>query len=86
MSIAETIQQRIEKMSEQDQLRLLEYVNHITFHQEDVSESDKEEYDQLLKEFLVKRYQYAKAQAHPEKAITAEEAALRIRLKYGWNG
>lgn len=82
MSIVETIQQRIEKMSEQDQLRLLEYVNHITFLHEDVSEADKEEYNRLLKEFLVKRYQYAKA--HPEESKSWSVIKDQVNQKYGW--
>ncbi len=82
MSIAETIQQRVGNMSEHDQLKMLEYANHIVFLREDISNEDIEEYDRLLNELLMKRYQEAKA--HPERSLPWKEVKERVRAKYGW--
>lgn len=82
MSIAQTIQQRVDSMSEHDQLKMLEYANHIAFLREDTSDADVEEYDRLLNELLMKRYQEAKA--HPERSVSWQEVKERVREKYGW--
>jgi tyrosine-protein phosphatase YwqE len=82
MSIAEAIQERVTKMSESEQLRLLDYVNYLSFLKGEVSENDVSEYDRLLKELLMKRYQAAKA--HPERSTPWKEVQQQIKQKYGW--
>lgn len=82
MSIAEAIQHRVSKMSESEQLKLLEYVDYVSFLKGDVSENDVAEYDRLLKELLLKRYQEAKA--HPERSTPWEGVQTQVKRKYGW--
>ncbi|GAB2576361.1 hypothetical protein [Spirosoma areae] len=80
MSIAEELHKTIDELSEEQQHELLQTARQLlTGH---VDEEENAEYQALLKEFLMKRYEHHKA--HPETGISGEEASRRIRLKYGW--
>ncbi len=70
-------------MREPDQLKLLEYANHVAFLSEKLTEADVNEYDNPLKELLLRRYEQHKA--NPEKAITGDELRAQLNAKYGWN-
>lgn len=80
MSIAEELHKTIDELSEEQQQELLETARQLL--EESEPEEDKPEYQALLKELLMKRYEHYKA--HPETSISAEDADRRIRLKYGW--
>ena len=81
MSIAEELHKTIDELSEEKQQELLETAREL-LSEEDDSEPNNPEYQALLNELLMKRYEYHKA--HPETGISAEDAARRIRQKYGW--
>lgn len=81
MSIAEELHKTIDVLSEEQQQELLETARQL-LEEESTVEPDNPEYQALLKELLMKRYERHKA--NPETGIPAEEAARRIRQKYGW--
>lgn len=83
MSVAEELHKTIDELSEEQQQTLLKTVRQFLQIQTESSEKDNPEYYTLLKELLIKRYDYYKA--HPETGIPADEASRRIRLKYGWS-
>jgi predicted outer membrane protein len=80
MSIAEELHKTIDELSEEQQQELLQTARQLL--EESEPEEDNPEYQALLKELLIKRYEHHKA--HPETSISAEDADRRIRLKYGW--
>ena len=80
MSVAEQLHKTIDELSAEQQQKLLEVANQLLA--EPATEEDNVEYQALLSEFLIKRYEHYKA--HPETSISAEDASRRIRLKYGW--
>ena len=80
MSVAEELHKTIDELSEEQQQELLETARQLL--KESEPEEENPEYQALLKELLMKRYEQHKA--HPETSISAEEASRRIRLKYGW--
>ena len=80
MSVAEELRKTIDELSEEQQQTLLETARQLL--EKSDSEEDNPEYQALLKELLMKRYEHYKA--HPETSISAEDAYRRIRLKYGW--
>lgn len=81
MSVAEELHKTIDELSEEQQQALLETARQL-LREESAAEEDNPEYQALLKELLMKRYEHHKA--HPETSISAEDAYRRIRLKYGW--
>ncbi|MBN8822153.1 MULTISPECIES: hypothetical protein [unclassified Spirosoma] len=81
MSIAEELHKAIDGLSEEQQRELLEVANQL-LRQQDSPETDSSDYQALLNELLVKRFEQYKA--HPETGISGEDASRRIRLKYGW--
>ena len=81
MNIAEELHRTIDELSEEQQQELLKTARELLIKQVQAT-SDDPDYQALLKDLLLKRYEHYKA--HPETGITAEEAAHRIRLKYGW--
>ena len=80
MSVAEELHKIIDELSEEQQEELLETARQLL--EESEPDKDNPEYQALLKELLIKRYEHHKD--HPETSISAEDAAHRIRLKYGW--
>lgn len=82
MSVAEELHKTIDELTEEQQQELLKTARQFLQPQSTVGE-DNSEYQILLKELLIKRYDHYKS--HPESGVSAEEASRRIRLKYGWN-
>lgn len=80
MSVAEQLHKTIDELSAEQQQELLEVANQLLT--EPITKEDNAEYQALLREFLMKRYEHHKA--HPETGISAADASRRIRLKYGW--
>ena len=84
MSVAEELHKTIDELSEEQQQELLKTARQFLYAQTElIAEKDNPEYQTLLKELLLKRYEHYKA--HPETGISAEDASRRIRLKYGWS-
>jgi len=81
MNVAEELHKTIDELSEEQQRELLKTARQF-LQEQSAAEEDNPEYQVLLKELLIKRYEHHKA--HPETGISGEEASRRIRLKYGW--
>lgn len=79
MSVAEELHKTIDELSEEQQQELLEVANQL-LAKSTVEEKDAE-YDAILAEFILKRYQDHKA--HPEKAVPIETLTTRMEQKYG---
>ncbi len=79
MSVVEELHKIVDELSESQQQELLEVANQLLA--EPATEEDNAEYQALLSEFLMKRYEHHKA--HPEKAISLDTLTERMEQKYG---
>ncbi len=79
MSVAEKLHKTIDELSTEQQQELLDVVNRLVANQP--TEPDNAEYQALLAELLMKRYQDHKA--NPEKAISLDTLTKRMEQKYG---
>ena len=79
MSVVEELHKIVDELSESQQQELLEVANQLLAGQH--TEEDNAEYQALLGEFLMKRYQEHKA--NPEKAISLDTLTERMEQKYG---
>ena len=81
MNTIEQLQKTIVEMTEEQQYKLLQTARQLLVEQT-VEEPDNPEYQALLKEFLLKRYEHAKA--HPERSSSWNDVKKQTQEKYGW--
>ncbi len=84
MSTLETLHKAVDNMPENMRLDVLEYIAlRYDEYLPTQTEAEKQEYDALLKQLLLKRYDHYKT--NPETAITAAESRRRTYDRYGWS-
>ncbi|MCU0352823.1 MAG: hypothetical protein MUD08_03645 [Cytophagales bacterium] len=74
------LHKKIDQLPEDAQYALLEYVDFLA-HKYHIGPEPDEEYDALLKEFLLKRYE--KMKANRQESLSLEELRDQVNRKYG---
>lgn len=81
MSIAEELHKTIDALSEEQQQELLETARQFLGEQSTPTAKDNPEYQALLKELLIKRYEEHKT--NPQRAVSLDQITERMSQKYG---